>query len=305
MEFFSFTIDKKLAGERLDVTVAALMQDLTRSRVQKLISAGQVLVDDTERKANYRVREGETITVTIPQVKASPLQAEAIPLEILYEDNSLLVVNKPKGMVVHPAAGHSEGTLVNALLYHCRDLSGIGGEARPGIVHRLDKDTSGVLVVAKNDQAHLELARQFKQHSVKREYVAIVHGRLKTSKGIIDAAIARHPQDRKKMTVTQNNRGRRAVTHFKVLELFEKYTYLALRLETGRTHQIRVHLSSIGHPVVGDPVYGYKKQKTKMQGQALHARLLGFCHPLDGRYMEFSCGPPADFLELLNDLRKT
>ncbi|NLZ93200.1 MAG: RluA family pseudouridine synthase [Firmicutes bacterium] len=304
MEFFTFEIDNQLAGERLDLAVTALMPDLTRARVQKLILAGHVLVNNVERKANYRVREGEKVDITIPTVKASPLQAQAIPLEILYEDKSLLVINKPKGMVVHPAAGHTGGTLVNALLHHCQDLSGIGGEARPGIVHRLDKDTSGVIVIAKNDQAHTELAKQFKQHSVTREYVAIVHGRLTTKQGTINAAIARHPQERKKMAVTQSERGRWAVTHFKVLELFKDYTYLALRLETGRTHQIRVHLSSIGHPVVGDPVYGHKKQKFKLQGQALHARLLGFFHPIDGHYLEFHSEPPTEFQELLDELRK-
>ena len=203
---------------------------------------------------------------------------------------------------MHPAAGHAEGTLVNALLYHCQDLSGIGGETRPGIVHRLDKDTSGLLVVAKNDRAHLQLSRQFKAHNVTREYVAIVHGRLAAAEGTIDAAIARHPQERKKMAVTKRGQGRRAVTHFKVLQRFKEYTYVALRLETGRTHQIRVHLAAVGHPVVGDPVYGYKKQRFNLRGQALHARLLGFNHPLTGQYLEFSAEPPQEFQALLNSL---
>ena len=289
-------------GERLDVAVTKLAPELTRARIQKLIAAGLILVNNAARKANYRLRGAEVITVSIPEAKPSPLQAKSIPLEILYEDSELLVVNKPKGMVVHPAAGHAEGTLVNALLYHCQDLSGIGGETRPGIVHRLDKDTSGLLVVAKNDRAHLQLSRQFKAHNVTREYVAIVHGRLAAAEGTIDAAIARHPQERKKMAVTKRGQGRRAVTHFKVLQRFKEYTYVALRLETGRTHQIRVHLAAVGHPVVGDPVYGYKKQRFNLRGQALHARLLGFNHPLTGQYLEFSAEPPQEFQALLNSL---
>lgn len=291
-----------LVGERLDVAVTKLAPELTRARIQKLIAAGLILVNNAARKANYRLRGAEVITVSIPEAKPSPLQAQSIPLEILYEDSELLVVNKPKGMVVHPAAGHAEGTLVNALLYHCQDLSGIGGETRPGIVHRLDKDTSGLLVVAKNDRAHLQLSRQFKAHNVTREYVAIVHGRLAAAEGTIDAAIARHPQERKKMAVTKRGQGRRAVTHFKVLQRFKEYTYVALRLETGRTHQIRVHLAAVGHPVVGDPVYGYKKQRFNLRGQALHARLLGFNHPLTGQYLEFSAEPPQEFQALLNSL---
>jgi 23S rRNA pseudouridine1911/1915/1917 synthase len=302
LKISTYQVTDDLVGERLDVAVTKLAPELTRARIQKLIAAGLILVNNAARKANYRLRGAEVITVSIPEAKPSPLQAQSIPLEILYEDSELLVVNKPKGMVVHPAAGHAEGTLVNALLYHCQDLSGIGGETRPGIVHRLDKDTSGLLVVAKNDRAHLQLSRQFKAHNVTREYVAIVHGRLAAAEGTIDAAIARHPQERKKMAVTKRGQGRRAVTHFKVLQRFKEYTYVALRLETGRTHQIRVHLAAVGHPVVGDPVYGYKKQRFNLRGQALHARLLGFNHPLTGQYLEFSAEPPQEFQALLNSL---
>ncbi|HZK24813.1 MAG TPA: RluA family pseudouridine synthase [Oscillospiraceae bacterium] len=304
MKTFTYQVAGELVGERLDVAVTKLIPELTRARVQKLITEKLVTVNDTARKANHRLREEEVITVTIPDVKPSDLQAEEIPLKILYEDADILVLNKPKGIVVHPAAGHATGTLVNALLYHCQDLSGIGGEARPGIVHRLDKDTSGVLVIAKNDQAHLKLSRQFKAHTVTREYVAIVHGQLTAAHGTIDAAIARHPQERKKMAVTKRDKGRRAVTHFEVLESFKDYTYVALRLETGRTHQIRVHLASLGHPVVGDPVYGYKKQRFKLHGQALHARLLGFKHPSSGSYLEFSSEPPQEFKEVLASIQE-
>lgn len=304
MRVFTYQVPAELTAERLDVAVTKLTPQLTRARAQKLIAEGLVTVNDAARKANYRLRAEEVITVSIPEIKPSPLQAEAIPLEIIYEDADILVLNKPKGMVVHPAAGHAEGTLVNALLHHCQDLSGISGEARPGIVHRLDKDTSGVLVIAKNDQAHLKLSRQFKAHSITREYVALVHGRLTATQGTIDAAIARHPQERKKMAVTRRDKGRRAVTHFEVLERFSDYTYLALRLETGRTHQIRVHLASLGHPVVGDPVYGYKKQRFKLQGQALHARCLGFIHPGSGRYMEFRSEPPQEFKDVLASLQE-
>ncbi|MCW3491203.1 RluA family pseudouridine synthase [Dethiobacter alkaliphilus] len=297
------TVDEVLAGERLDVAVSRHVEELTRARVQKLIEDDYVEVDGKPKKANYRLRAGETVEVTVPEVKPAEIAAEKIDLDILYEDKDVLVLNKPKGLVIHPAAGHAGGTLVNALLHHCDDLSGIGGEARPGIVHRLDKDTSGVMVVAKNDRAHLSLSRQFKAHSVTREYVAIVHGEPAVGQGTIDAAIARHPKERKKMALTTADKGRRAVTHFKVLDRFGEYSYLALRLETGRTHQIRVHLSSLGHPVVGDPVYGYKKQKFKLSGQALHARLLGFNHPADGRYLEFAGEPPEEFRRLLNLLR--
>lgn len=303
MKTTTYTIDSSLSGERLDVAATRLAEDLTRARVQKLLDEELILVNGVPRRANYRVKDGERLQISVPEVKPAEITAEEMALKILYEDEDVLVLDKPKGLVVHPAAGHAGGTLVNALLHHCNDLSGIGGEARPGIVHRLDKDTSGVLVVAKNDRAHTSLSAQFKEHSVRREYIAIVHGELPAQRGTIDAAITRHPADRKKMTVAAKDKGRRAVTHFNVLERFPGYTYLALRLETGRTHQIRVHLSSIGHPVVGDPVYGYKKQRFQLNGQALHARLLAFNHPSDGRRIEFHSEPPEEFLELLASLR--
>jgi 23S rRNA pseudouridine1911/1915/1917 synthase len=295
----TFIVTENFSGARLDVAVTGLSGELTRARVQKLLSEGRVLVNGSAGKANYRVNTGDSIDVTVPDAREASAQPEKVALDILFEDDYILVLNKPKGMVVHPAAGHSSGTLVNALLHHCSDLSGIGGIARPGIVHRLDKDTSGVLVVAKNDSAHLSLSRQLKEHSMVREYVAIVHGEVRPNHGAIDAAIARHPRERKKMAVVVPAKGRHAVTHFFVLERMSSYTYLRLRLETGRTHQIRVHLSSVGHPVVGDPLYGPKRPRVRFNGQALHARLLGFQHPADGRYLEFASEPPEDFKELL------
>ncbi|NLP37471.1 MAG: RluA family pseudouridine synthase [Firmicutes bacterium] len=304
MKTNAYEVTGELKGQRLDVVVTRLVPELTRSRVQKLIQEGLILVDGVTRKANYRVHPGEVLQVTIPPAEPLSLQPQPLELDILYEDRELIVINKPKGLVVHPAAGHTDGTLVNALLYHCDDLSGIGGKVRPGIVHRLDKDTSGVLVVAKNDHAHLYLARQFKEQSVVREYLAIVHGKISTPRGSINAAIARHPRDRKKMAVVPEGKGRPAVTHFTVLEQFRNYTYVLLQLETGRTHQIRVHLSSLGHPIVGDIVYGYKRQRFDLNGQALHAYKLGFIHPVSSKYLEFTSNPPAEFTHLLNLLRK-
>jgi 23S rRNA pseudouridine1911/1915/1917 synthase len=304
-------IEQGLAGERLDVIVARLA-GLSRARAQKLLDEGLVTVSGVRRKANYRPLAGESLEMETPELKAPELLPEAITLEILYEDDDLLVLNKPQGLVVHPAAGHSSGTLVNALLHHCPVLSGVGGVARPGIVHRLDKDTSGVLVVTKSDRAHLSLAEQFRRHSVVREYLAIVHGNLAAEERVIEAAIARHPKERKKMAVVPADKGRRAVTRYRVLERFACFTLLALRLETGRTHQIRVHLASIGHPVVNDPVYGPRKSRQTAcqsvyaitgRGQLLHARCLGFVHPADGRYLEFSAAPPEEFRKMLSALR--
>jgi 23S rRNA pseudouridine1911/1915/1917 synthase len=299
-----FTVSEDLSGLRLDLAVSRLSGELTRARVQKLLAEGLVLVNGAACKPNYRVRPGDSIDIAIPSVREAKAAAEEIELDILYEDNHILVLNKQKGLVVHPAAGHKSGTLVNALLHHCTDLSGIGGEARPGIVHRLDKDTSGVLVVAKNDRAHLLLSQQFKEHSITREYVAIAHGSVSKAEGVIEGAIARHPRDRKKMAVVPPARGRHAVTHFFVLERLGSYTFLRLRLETGRTHQIRVHLAAVGHPVLGDPVYGPKKPHIKYAGQALHACLLGFIHPANGEFMEFRSEPPQDFQNLLTFLRE-
>ncbi|MFW0861652.1 MAG: RluA family pseudouridine synthase [Dethiobacter sp.] len=304
MKTSSFSVTELLSGERLDAVAAKLADNLSRSRVQKLIDQNLILVDGVPQKANYRLRAGQSVEISLPDVTPATVLAEEIALNILYEDVDLLVLNKPKGLVVHPAAGHLSGTLVNALLYHCDDLSGVSGEARPGIVHRLDKDTSGVLLVAKNDHAHRNLSEQFKEHSITREYVAIVHGNVALAFGSIDASIARHPRERKKMSVAPAGKGRRALTHFSVLERFDGYTYLACRLETGRTHQIRVHLASTGHPVVGDPLYGYKKKQVKLSGQALHARLLGFTHPTSGVPLEFCSDPPAEFAELLGALRE-
>lgn len=304
MKTSSFPVTELLSGERLDTVAAKLADNLSRARVQKLIDQGLVLVDGVQQKANYRLRFGQQVEISLPDVRPTTTGAEEIALNILYEDEDLLVLDKPKGLVVHPAAGHLSGTLVNALLHHCDDLSGIGGEARPGIVHRLDKDTSGVLLVAKNDYAHRNLSEQFKEHSITREYLAIVHGNVALALGSIDAPIARHPRERKKMSVAPAGKGRRAVTHFRVLEEFDGCTYLACRLETGRTHQIRVHLASIGHPVVGDLLYGYKKKQFKLSGQALHAHLLGFIHPTSGVSLEFCSHPPVEFMELLGALRE-
>jgi 23S rRNA pseudouridine1911/1915/1917 synthase len=304
MEEREFTVSAELAGERLDVAACRLWSELTRARVKKLLADGHITVNGERRKANHRVRTGDTIHFLLPPLRETGLTPEAISLDVLYEDDHLLVINKPKGMVVHPAAGHSGGTMVNALLHHCGRLSGISGEARPGIVHRLDKDTSGVLVAAKNDAAHLALSRQFREHTITREYVAIVHGAPAREQGTVEGAIARHRTDRKKMAIAPPGKGRAAVTHFRILEEFRDYTYLALRLETGRTHQIRVHLSALGHPVAGDPVYGPKRPGFKFAGQALHARLLRFTHPADGREMQFEAPPPEDFRQLLEHLRR-
>ena len=296
-------IEKEDIGLRLDVFLANEMENAARSAVQKWIAAGLVLVNGKGCKANYKLREGDALDVTIPEPEPIDAQPEDIPLDVLYEDAWLIVVNKPKGMVVHPAAGHFSGTLVNALLYHCGgSLSGINGALRPGIVHRIDKDTSGVLVVAKNDAAHASLSAQLAAHSMTRRYEAIVHGRIREG-GTVDAAIGRHPVERKKMTVLSN--GRHAVTHYEILTDCGLYTHISARLETGRTHQIRVHMKSIGHPLLGDTVYGREKQPFKLEGQTLHAATLGFAHPEDGRYMEFSAPLPNYFVALLEKLRKS
>ncbi len=292
------------SGTRLDVFLAESNTELTRSRIQKLISDGNITVNGNVVKANYKLREGDKIEVIVPPPKDTELKAEEIPLDIVYEDEHMLVVNKPQGMVVHPAAGNAEGTLVNALMAHCGDnLSGINGEIRPGILHRIDKDTSGLLLVAKDDCAHLGLSAQIKEHSLTREYMALVHGRIKTDSGTINAPIGRDPKDRKKMTITDKN-SRDAVTHFYVLERFDKYTLVRCRLETGRTHQIRVHMSKNGHPIVGDPVYGRKKEEFKLNGQLLHARKVGYIHPVSGEYMEFEREAPDYFEEVLTKLRR-
>lgn len=304
MEVVNFLITAEDSGKRLDRYLTEQLPELSRSRIQELIGAGQVQVNHQTVKANYKLKKDDAVTVVIPAPEPLEVLPEAIPLDILYEDGDLLVVNKPQGMVVHPAAGNYSGTLVNALLYHCRDLSGINGILRPGIVHRIDKDTSGVLVVAKNDAAHRHLAKQIKEHSVTRTYLALVHGTIKEQSGKIEAPIGRDPRERKRMAVVDKN-GKEAVTSYTVLERFVDYTYLQLRLKTGRTHQIRVHMAYLGHPVVGDPKYGPQKPHFGLEGQALHASTLGFVHPRTGAYLEFTAPLPQYFADLLEQLRKT
>ncbi len=290
-------------GTRLDIFISSLSPDLTRTRVQKLIGEGEARVNGKPSKSNYKVRKGDRVAVTVPEPEMLEVKAQEIPLDIVYEDQDLIVVNKPQGMVVHPAAGNYSGTLVNALLEHCDDLSGINGVIRPGIVHRIDKDTSGLLVAAKNDRTHLHLAKQIKEHTVARKYIALVHGNITEPAGIIDAPIGRNPRDRKKMAVITRN-SKPAVTRYRVLERFGDYTLVECTLETGRTHQIRVHMTYLGHPVVGDPVYGLGKNPLGMAGQALHAFLLGFIHPTTGKYMEFEVDLPRYFQELIAKLRE-
>ncbi|WP_342547150.1 RluA family pseudouridine synthase [Paenibacillus sp. FSL P2-0089] len=290
------------ARERIDKYVTEALEDeISRSQVQLWIGSGHVVVNGSPVKANYKLNEGDKVTVTVPEPEVTDLIAQDIPIEVAYEDSDVIVVNKERGMVVHPAVGHPSGTLVNALMYHCKDLSGINGEIRPGIVHRIDKDTSGLIMAAKNDASHASLSAQLKEHSVTRRYIAVVHGNLSHDKGTVDAPIGRDPHDRKLYTVTEKN-SKRSVTHFTVLERFGDCTLLELQLETGRTHQIRVHMKFIGHPLVGDPVYGRSKGTT-MNGQALHAAVLGFVHPSTGEYKEFSAPIPADMEELLFTLR--
>lgn len=288
-------------GIRLDVGVTEVVGK-SRSFVQNLIEEGQVLVNGAIKKSNYKIRLGDQVTVELPPPKELQVEAEDILLEIVYEDEDLLVVNKPQGMVVHPAPGAWTGTMVNALLYHCRNLSGINGVLRPGIVHRIDKDTSGLLVVAKNDLAHHGLAEQIKAHSMARHYLAIVHGVLFEPSGTVDAPIGRDPQDRKKMAVVFQN-SKPAVTHYEVLERFKDFTSVKARLETGRTHQIRVHMNYLKHPVLGDPLYGPKRNPFDLNGQMLHAERLGFNHPRTGEYLEFSVAPSELFLRVLEQIR--
>jgi pseudouridine synthase, rluA family len=294
-----FTADR--TDERLDLFLVRRLPDLSRSYAQRLIADGQVTVDGTARKANYKLRGGEEIVCTMPPAEEIEICAEDIPLDILYEDADIIVVNKARGMVVHPAAGIYTGTLVNALLWHCHDLSGINGALRPGIVHRLDKDTSGVMVAAKNDTAHHYLARQIRDKDARREYRAIVHGNIVPRAGVITGDIGRHPTDRKKMAIVREN-GKPATTHFEVLERFGSYTYVSCRLETGRTHQIRVHMTSIGHPLVGDPKYTAKKNPFAIVGQALHSLTLSLTHPRTGTEMTFTAPLPADMEEILHTL---
>lgn len=284
---------------RIDKYLSSQLDKLSRSYLQKLLKEGQVFVNGLSVKPNYKVTQDDEIRISIPRDQEPEIEAEDIPLDVLYEDMDLLVVNKPKDMVVHPAAGHYSHTLVNALMFHCKDqLSGINGVLRPGIVHRIDKDTTGALVVCKNDIAHQSLAAQLAEHSITRRYRAIVHGNLKADEGRIEGSIGRHPTERKKMAVNVRN-GKPAVTHYHVLERLNGYTYVECRLETGRTHQIRVHMASIGHPLLGDELYGPKRSTIKhLQGQTLHAMVLGFQHPRTGEYMEVTA-PLPDYFELL------
>lgn len=301
MELKEFIIDQNSVNYRLDVYLSQEFEDKSRSYIQKLVDEGNVTVNDKNKKSNYKLKVNDKITVNFPELEELVIQPENIDLDIIYEDSDLIVINKSQGMVVHPAPGNYTGTLVNALVYHCKDLSGINGVARPGIVHRIDKDTSGILVIAKNDNAHKKLAEQLKEHSMKREYVALVEGIIKGESGMVDKPLARHPKERIKMAVVSG--GKRAVTHYEVVERFERNTLVKCVLETGRTHQIRVHMSYIGHPLVGDPVYGYKKQKFNLNGQMLHAKKLGFIHPNTEKYMEFESEIPDYFNDVLKKLR--
>ena len=297
-------LSEREEGIRLDKVLAERLPDLTRTAIQRLLEDELVLINGKPAAKNRKGRAGDSVALRIPDPEPLCLQAENVPLDIVYEDDDLLVVNKPQGMVVHPAPGNYQGTLVNALLAHCgTSLSGINGVIRPGIVHRIDKDTSGLLMVAKNDFAHQGLARQIKEHSFRREYEAVVAGRMKQESGVVNAPIGRHPIDRKKMAVTEKN-SKEAVTYFRVIAEYPGYTHIRLRLETGRTHQIRVHMAYLGHPVAGDPVYGPQKPDLGLKGQCLHARLIGFVHPRDGRYLEFESPLPDYFARLLIKLEQ-
>ena len=289
--------------KRLDQYIAQNENDLSRTMIKKLIEEGQITVNGKNVKTSYTVQVGDTIKIIVPEVKETKLEAQEIPLDIVYEDSDIIVVNKPKGMVVHPAVGNPDGTLVNAIMAHCKEnLSGIGGELRPGIVHRLDKDTSGLLIVAKNDKAHIAISNQIQNREVKKVYLTLVRGNVPEEEATIDMPIGRSTKDRKKMAVTKN--GKNAITHFKVLERFGNYTFLEVRIETGRTHQIRVHMSEIGHPVVGDMVYSNGKNEFGVEGQMLHAKSLTFKHPTNGKILNLEAPLPEYFEEVLNLLRK-
>ena len=298
MDKFCFTITEELEGERIDKCLSMLIDSLSRSFIQKMIKDDGVFVNGKPVKANYKVKAEDEIIFELPDSVEPDIEPENIPLEVLYEDADIIIVNKPKGMVVHPAAGHYSGTLVNALMYHCKNsLSGINGVMRPGIVHRIDMNTTGSLIVCKNDSAHEAIAAQLKEHSIKRAYHAIVIGELKEEEGIINKPIGRHPVDRKRMAVNDKN-GKHAVTHYRVLQRFRGYTYIECILETGRTHQIRVHMASFGHPILGDDVYGPEKCPFHLQGQTLHAKTLGFVHPSTKEYID---EPPVEETEAETD----
>ena len=301
-EKYEWSIEVDQNRERIDKFLSDQFEEWSRSQIQLWIKDGNVTVNGAPTKANYKLNVEDEVVLQIPPQKELEVEAENIPIEIVYQDQDVVVVDKPRGLVVHPAPGHYSGTLVNALLYHMQDLSGINGVLRPGIVHRIDKDTSGLIMAAKNDLAHESLAKQLKDHSVHRIYVALVHGNIPHDLGTIDAPIGRDPKDRKKMTVIHKN-SKSAVTHFVVKERFDGYTLVECKLETGRTHQIRVHMQYIGHPLVGDPLYGPKKT-LPIEGQALHAKALGFNQPRTGEYLEFESNLPDDMVRLLEKLRK-
>lgn len=301
MEILTLQLNKEDAGQRVDAWLAANLEDMTRSAAARLLEEGRVTCDGKPLAKNYKLTGRETLGVDLPEPEPVDVVPQDIPLNVVYEDGDVIVVNKPKGLVVHPAPGHPDGTLVNALLYHCGDsLSGIGGELRPGIVHRIDRDTSGLIIAAKNDFAHQKLAAQLQDHTLARIYRCIVVGNLREDDGTVDAPIGRHPVDRKKMAVVAN--GRPAVTHWRVLERFQGFTYVECRLETGRTHQIRVHMAHIGHPILGDTVYGNKKPVPGLQGQCLHAVGLRFLHPRTGEAVELHCELPEEFQTQLRKL---
>ncbi len=288
---------------RIDLFLSRELNDISRSYIQKLISSGNVKVNESVCKSKkQQIVDDDIIYLHIPKPEKLNIKSENIPIDILYEDDDLIIVNKPQGMVVHPAPGHYSGTLVNALIYHCKNLSSINGIIRPGIVHRIDKDTSGVLMIAKNNNAHNSLAEQLKDHSINRIYKALAHGNLNEDSGTINAPLGRHPVNRLKWTVIDKN-SKHAITHFRVIERYSKYTLMELKLETGRTHQIRVHMSYIGHPLVGDPLYGVKKEKFKLSGQLLHAEVLGFIHPTIKKYMEFSAPMPDYFINIISKIK--
>lgn len=301
---FTFQIEEDREGQRLDALLSAYMEETSRSYIQKLIASGSVSVNGKEETSKkYKVRSGDELELLLPEAKPLDVLPQDIPIRIVYEDDDLLVVDKEKGMVVHPAPGNPDGTLVNAVLYHCGSLSSINGVIRPGIVHRIDKDTSGLLMIAKNDMAHAGLAKQLEEHSIVRAYQAVVFHNIKEDEGTVDAPVGRDPKNRLRMAVVQQG-GKRAVTHYRVLERFGAYTHVEARLETGRTHQIRVHMAHIKHPLLGDFVYGPKKQPLGAEGQVLHAYLLGFVHPRTGEYMEFKSPLPAGFQAILGKLKE-
>lgn len=303
MEEICITVDENGNSVRLDKFISDKLPEYTRSFIQKLIKDGHVTVDTAIQKSNYKLKYGQNIQIFVPPAEEVEILAEDIPLDILYEDADVLIVNKPKNMVVHPSAGHYSGTLVNAIMYHCKDsLSGINGEIRPGIVHRIDKDTTGSLIICKNDESHLSVAEQIKEHSVTRIYRGIVSGHVKEKEGTIEGDIGRHPTERKKMAIVSKN-GKPAITHYRVIEQYKNAAYMEFRLETGRTHQIRVHMASLHHPLVGDTTYGPGANPFHLEGQCLHAMVLGFVHPTTGEYMEWEAPLPDYFQELLRKLR--